>query len=206
MADLDHRVPPHPVGESVNESKETPEFEVRTATPSDITQICNISASATKKFATIPDLIDLADDCEEELQIEKWLDQGKVYLVELTETSIGFIAAYPMDTAVYIAEVSVEEGFQGRGVGGMLLSAVKQWAWTRCRDEGLKSPRVSLITYADVPWNGAWYRKHEFKEVDPAVVGATHVEMAADDKIKLERPGYRRCCMLWESDISSIAS
>ena len=126
MADLDHRVPPHRVGESVNESKETPEFEVRTATPSDITQICNISASATKKFATIPDLIDLADDCEEELQIEKWLDQGKIYLVELTETSIGFIAAYPMDTAVYIAEVSVEEGFQGRGVGGMLLSAVKQ--------------------------------------------------------------------------------
>jgi GNAT superfamily N-acetyltransferase len=183
-----------------------PEFHVRTATPSDITHICNISASATTKFATIPALSDLAEDREEELQVQNWLDQGKIYLAESAGSSVGFIAAYPVDSAIYIAEVSVEEGFQGQGVGGMLLNAVKQWACIRCRDEGFKSGLVSLKTYADVPWNGPWYRKHGFKEVDPAAVSLSHVEMAADDKTKLERPGFRRCCMLWESDTTSTAS
>ena len=183
-----------------------PEFHVRAATASDITQICNISASATKKFAAIPALSDLSEDREEEPQVQEWLDHGKIYLAESAGSSVGFIAAYPVDSAIYIAEIAVEEEFQGKGVGGMLLNAVKQWAWIRCRDDGFRSGQVSLKTYADVPWNGPWYRKHGFKEVDPAAVGVSHVEMAADDKAELERPGFRRCCMLWESETTSTAS
>ena len=110
-----------------------------------------------------------------------------------------------MDGAVYIAEVSVIESFQGKGVGGKLVDAAIQWALVRCMHDGLKSARVSLTTYADVSWNGKWYAKRGFKEVNPAVIGPWHAEMAADDKMKLERPGYRRCCMLWENETPPMA-
>lgn len=189
-------------------TKTAPRSHIRicNATASNISQICAISDSATKKFATISALKDLADDLQEPVQVQKWLAQGRIYLAVSSGEPIGFIAAYPIDDAVYIAEVAVIESFQGKGVGGKLVDAAIQWALVRCLHDGLKSAKVSLTTYADVPWNGVWYRKRGFREVDPVVAGPWHVEMAADDKIKLERPGYRRCCMLWESETPAIGS
>lgn len=187
---------------AANNTKNQPNTHIRicNATTSNVSQICAISASATKKFGTIPALSDLADDQEEPLQIQKWLAQGRIYLAVSDGEPIGFVAAYSMDNAVYIAELAVLESFQGKGVGGKLVDAAIQWALVRSMHDGLKSARVSLATYADVPWNGKWYAKRGFKEVDPAAIGPWHVENAADDKAKLARPGYRRCCMLWESE------
>lgn len=172
------------------------------ATPGHIPQICAISGSATKKFGTIKELRDLAEDQEEPAQIQQWLDQGKICLAICSGEPLGFIAAYSVDDAVYIAEASVLESAQGKGIGGRLVDAVTQWAVEKSMEDGSKLARVSLTTYADVSWNGRWYAKRGFKEVDPAVVGPQHVELVADDRQKLERPGYRRCCMLWEHDLS----
>jgi GNAT superfamily N-acetyltransferase len=188
--------------------KGQPESDIRVcnATTSNIPEICAISSSATKKFGTIPALSDLANDQEEPIQIQKWLAQGRIYLAVSNSEPVGFIAAYPVDGAIYIAEVSVVESFQGKGVGGKLVDAVIQWALLRCMHDGSKPARVSLTTFADVPWNGKWYEKRGFKEVDPVIIGPWHVEMVADDKMNLERPGYRRCCMLWESETPPIIS
>ena len=192
---------------AASNSKGQPESHIRicNATTSNISQISAISGSATKKFGTIPALSDLANDQEEPIQIQNWLAQGRIYLAVSKGEPVGFVAAYPMDGAVYIAEVSVIESFQGKGVGGKLVDAAIQWALVRCMHDGLKSARVSLTTYADVSWNGKWYAKRGFKEVNPAVIGPWHAEMAADDKMKLERPGYRRCCMLWENETPPMA-
>ena len=181
-------------------------FRLRNATALDIPQIRAIGGSATKRFGSIPELTDLANDLEEPLTIQKWLALGRIYLAEELGNAVGLIAVYPLDVALYIQEVSVIESHQGKGVGKFLMDAVFQWALVRAMHDGTGTARVSLITYADVPWNGPWYRKHGFKEVDPALIGPWHVEIAGEDGQKLERPGYRRCCMLWEADSPLIAS
>lgn len=176
------------------------DISIRTATIDDIPRICDISASATKKFGSIPELSDLADDAESPKQVQEWLDQGQIYLAVNSSDgkALGFVAAYLVENIIYIGEISVLQECQGRGFGGQLVDIVSQWARKRSLHFGWSKAQVSLKTYADVPWNGPWYRKRGFREIDPATLSLSHVQMIAKDKEKLERPGYRRCCMLWE--------
>ncbi len=174
---------------------------LRTATIDDIPRLCAISSSATKKFATIPDLADLADDQEEPLTIQKWLALGNIYVVDIDEIPVGFVAAHPMDNTIYIAEISVHADHQGKGIGTLLVKAVLRWAIGRARYEGSLQARVSLTTYPDVAWNGPWYVKFGFSEADASDVGPWHVDKMERDasERRLVRPGYRRCCMLWQA-------
>ena len=177
-------------------------LRVRTASSDDITQICTIDRSATAKFGSIPELADLAEAKDSAPNIQQWLAVGRIYLVvDEQDHALGFIAAHPMDGVLYIAEISTSADHQGKGIGSMLLSSVFQWALVRCTHDGTPTARVSLTTYADVPWNGPWYLKRGFKEVDAATIGSSHVYKMTCDKEErdLVRPGYRRCCMLWEA-------
>ncbi|KAK3683067.1 hypothetical protein LTR37_020605 [Vermiconidia calcicola] len=178
-------------------------YTIRRASSADITRIGAISLSATKKFSSIPALADLGQDEEEPATIQKWLSLGRIYLAGEEEGKpLGFLAACPMDDVLYIAEISTHGSSQGQGVGSALLDAVLQWAKNRAAQDSTSTERVSLTTYADVPWNGPWYRKRGFKEVDAAGLGPRHVEKMTKDKQErhMVRPGYRRCCMLWESE------
>ena len=106
------------------------------------------------------------------------------------------IAALPRDDTIYIHEVVMRSEFAGRGIGRVLLKMVFDWARQA-------EKQVSLTCYADVPWNGPWYRKNGFKEVDVGSIGPWHVsKMEYDEKVRgLPREGYRRCCMLWTEDV-----
>lgn len=173
---------------------------VRWASDEDIPDIISISSSATKKFGSIPELADLAGSDETPEKVHEWLTKGRIYVADVDGVAAGFIAAHPMDDTLYIAEISTSAAYQGRGVGGALINAVFGWATERATQEGSRTARVSLTTYADVPWNGPWYRKHGFKEVEAEAIGPLHVaKMTRDQEERdLVRPGYRRCCMFWE--------
>ena len=171
---------------------------IRIASKTDLDRIWAIDSSATKKFASIPALADLAAAEETSEKFEYWLEHGRVYLVESSDLALGFVAAQENDDVLYIVELSVHEDHQRRGFGAVLLEAVFEWAESIARREGRETARVSLTTYPDVPWNGPWYRKHGFVEVDAEVIGPWHVE-----EVKyLVRPGWRRCCMLWEKRVT----
>ena len=115
---------------------------------------------------------------------------------------IGMIAALPRDSTVYVHEVVMRSEFAGKGIGRVLLKKVFEWAREEAKKTGTQA-RVSLTCYADVPWNGSWYRKNGFREVDVRDVGPWHVsKMEYDEKVRgLPREGYRRCCMLWTEDV-----
>lgn len=179
---------------------------IRAGSTFDIERICQIDTDASSRFASIPALEDLADGSHGPLKpekVEEWLASGNVYVAEDYDDGLaGFIAVQVRDGLLYVAELSVRESRQGRGVGGMLLDRVFEQAYQMARATQAGISRVSLTTYPDVPWNGPWYRKRGFHEVDPQTLGPWHAEKAQLDDRDLARPGYRRCCMLREQSVS----
>lgn len=64
---------------------------------------------------------------------------------------VGFALATCLDGAAHLEQLSVVRRYQGRGVGGRLVGAVRAWA----DSEGL--PALTLCTFADVVWNRPLY-------------------------------------------------
>ncbi|EME83330.1 uncharacterized protein MYCFIDRAFT_174786 [Pseudocercospora fijiensis CIRAD86] len=87
--------------------------------------------------------------------VAEWLRKGRVWLAE-------------------DVSISVSLAHNNKGVGGLLLNVVFDWARDQARSRG-GSARVSLFTYPDVPWNGKWYEKRGFKEVLPIDLGPEHI-------------------------------
>lgn len=185
-------------------------YNIRLATPEDIPTIASIAASAEAKFGSIPELDSLfANVAKGEksfmtTKIQQSLEKGRIFLAEYVDEPVGFLGAYQMDSALYIAEISVSNEYNGKGIGTLLLEAVFQWARERARANDEDEARVSLTTYAEIPWNGPWYSKRGFKTVDAEIVGPLHVQkMKYDLEVRdLNRPGYTRCCMLWQEALA----
>ncbi|SMR51003.1 unnamed protein product [Zymoseptoria tritici ST99CH_1E4] len=188
-----------------------PPFTLRSATPDDIPTLCAIGKSAVSKFGSIPELAHLVGASEDAAmlkKVENSLSRGRIFLAESSSeprAAAGFLGAFQMDSTLYISEISVHPSFGGQGVGGMLLDAVLEWARERAREKGEPTARASLTAYAEVPWNGPWYERRGFREVDAATLGPEHVEKMRYDRDErdLNRPGYHRYCMLWEERIDA---
>ena len=74
----------------------------------------------------------------------------------------GFAVLELLDGAVHLEQLSVDPAHGRRGIGAALLAATVRAA----REHG--ADRVTLLTYADVPWNGPWYARHGWREItDP---------------------------------------
>ena len=75
---------------------------------------------------------------------------------------VGMVFASVREGAVYVEELDVMPEFGRRGLGSRLLNCVCDWAREqRCAE-------VTLSTFRDVPWNGPFYRKHGFRDLQPA--------------------------------------
>ena len=185
-------------------------YTLRIANKDDIPQLCQIERSATARFGSIPELAFLVEgDVLAATKVVEWLHTGRIYALHEQQQQqqqqqdrkiIGFVAAHPMDTTLYIAEISVLTDQHGKGAGSILLNAIFDWARELKREGRSTHARVSLTTYADVAWNGPWYRKRGFREVPAESLGPKHVDKMSHDQGErnLVRPGFRRCCMLWE--------
>jgi GNAT superfamily N-acetyltransferase len=181
-------------------SSSTPrrQYTLTRATKEDRPTLSAIELDAVSVFSRIPELADLSRIQVPAEQLESWILNGRVYIANDDGKPVGFVAAVPMDTTLYIAEISTIPEYQGKGVGSVLIEAV--FAQARETTVPEQKTRVSLTTYREVPWNGRWYLKRGFKEVDAEALGPKHIAKMVYDREerKLVRPGYTRCCMLWE--------
>lgn len=75
---------------------------------------------------------------------------------------VGMVIASVREEAVYIGETDVLPAHGRHGLGARLLSRACAWA----REQGYTA--VTLSTVRDVPWNGPFYRKHGFRDLQPA--------------------------------------
>ncbi|QFU93779.1 GNAT family N-acetyltransferase [Amycolatopsis sp. YIM 10] len=74
----------------------------------------------------------------------------------------GFARVEVVDGNAHLEQLAVHPAHFRQGIGTSLVRAVLTWA----RTAGF--PAVTLCTFADIPWNGPFYRKLGFTEVaDP---------------------------------------
>lgn len=189
------------------------EYVIRLGTQIDIPTLGPVETSAGSTFHSVS-LSPLADDAP--MPVEKLSDicragNLKVAALGSTDEVVAFLAGelivvnstkatdpeakleeennIAMRTYFHIAELSTHARHQRRGLGAALL----QSAISDCRDRGVAG--LTLTTYRDVPFNGPFYRKFGFQEVDPKSVGVDFENNVLEELQTIYEPS-RRCFML----------
>ena len=75
-------------------------------------------------------------------------------------TVVGFTHVLDLDGHWHLEQIAVDPAHGRRGIGSQLLEA------THAELVALGAREVTLRTFADVPWNGPFYAKHGYLEVD----------------------------------------
>lgn len=171
-----------PVSKSSNTN-----ITIRPAVASDIPYLPAIERSASEVFKSIPDLEFIAADAPLSTDILNSHLSSNLLWVAITtddmsasETPVAFLAAKcinPDNTSkhLYIAECSVHSSFQRQGIAGRLLDTVTEYA----RNQGFNW--LTLITFLDVPWNGKFYQRHAFGEVEAGGMGDEYIEILKEE-------------------------
>ena len=74
---------------------------------------------------------------------------------------VGFTHVLDLDGHWHLEQIAVDPSHGRRGVGAQLLRA------THARVAARGGRAVTLMTYADVPWNGPFYARHGYVELEP---------------------------------------
>ena len=105
--------------------------------------------------------------------------------------AVGFAMALWIEGSLHLDEVDVHPAHQRRGVGRLLVEAVRAHA-QRCR-----ARRLTLTTFRFVAWNMPWYARLGFVEIpDGELSGELHAIF--DEEIARGLPRERRVAMVLE--------
>jgi GNAT superfamily N-acetyltransferase len=141
----------------------TTPYRIRAARPDEVPRVRAIEDEAGMQFAGLR-LIDESRDVGFPLEdLIRLVGMRQVWVgCPADDVPVGMVISSVREQAVYVEEIDVLPSHARRGLGGRLLEHVCTWA----RDHG--HPAVTLSTFRDVPWNGPFYRKHGFRDLDPS--------------------------------------
>lgn len=97
---------------------------------------------------------------------------------------IGFVEVIELDGLAHIDQLAVIPRWMRQGIGNRLVERACEWAGTA------GYPAVTLITYADVPWNGPYYAARGFEEVAELTPGLA-ARRRREAELGLDGPGRR---------------
>jgi GNAT superfamily N-acetyltransferase len=87
----------------------------------------------------------------------QYVDGGRAWVaVDGAGAVVGYVLADVVDGAGHVEQLSVDPGWQRRGLGRGLVDAVAGWACAH----GMAG--LTLTTFKDVPWNGPAYERMGF--------------------------------------------
>ncbi|WP_432560987.1 GNAT family N-acetyltransferase [Kineococcus sp. SYSU DK003] len=137
---------------------------VRPATEADLELLPAVELAADAVFRTVG--VDLPPDTASVPEL-----RAAEFVLVAGTPPVGFASVERVDGLAYLAQLSVHPDAARRGVGSALLAAVVQ----RCTREGFGA--LTLTTFADVAWNGPFYRRRGFADLpDPGPELLRHVE------------------------------
>ncbi len=118
------------------------------------------------------------------------VDAGQVWVAcGEDDVPVGMVIASVREGAAYVEEMDVMPSYGRRGLGTLLLTTVCEWARSNGQDV------ITLSTFRDVPWNGPFYRKNGFRDLEPAewTPGMVRIrEQEADHGLRVEARVFMR--------------
>ncbi len=154
-----------------------PGTDVRLAEPADLDRLADVEAAADALFVPLGVTgLPAPPSAAERAAAWRVLVTGRPVL--------GLAVLERVDDGVHLEQLSVHPSAGRRGLGTALLRAAVDVA----RSAGAR--RLTLTTYADVPWNGPWYARHGWQVTDD--VGPELRALAAREaELGLTRHGRR---------------
>jgi GNAT superfamily N-acetyltransferase len=143
---------------------------IRAATAADLDLLPAIEVAAGEPFRAIG-MAAVADDAPPTVaELEAVLRDGRLWVAtasddEIGDTTVGYVIADVVDGCAHVEQVSVDPRWAGRRLGSELIDEVGRWGV----GSGLRW--LTLTTFADVPWNGPYYRRLGFEPIPDAEVG-----------------------------------
>jgi GNAT superfamily N-acetyltransferase len=140
-------------------------MKIRPAHAADLAALQAIERDAGTLFAEIG-MDAVAGDEPLPLDVlEQYQRDGRAWIaVDTDDEPVGYIIAEVLDGNAHIEQVSVRPASSRRGVGRALVDRVVEWA----HELGLGA--VTLTTFAEVPWNGPYYKRLGFRPLEETEV------------------------------------
>lgn len=122
---------------------------IRPARPEDLPQLVAVEAAADRVFADVG-----VGPLPSPATIAAFADARAILVAG--DPPVGFARMEEVDGSAHLEQLSVHPDHARRGIGARLLAAACEWAWANGH------AAVTLITFADIPWNGPFYARHGF--------------------------------------------
>jgi GNAT superfamily N-acetyltransferase len=137
-------------------------YRIRLARPGEVSRLRAIEDEADAIFSGLG-LIDEALDVSFPLDhLVRLVAMGQVWVAcDADDLPVGVVIASVREGGGYVEELDVLPAHGRRGLGTRLLTRICAWA----KAQGFAA--VTLSTFRDVPWNGPFYRKHGFRDLEP---------------------------------------
>ncbi|GAA4751984.1 GNAT family N-acetyltransferase [Modestobacter marinus] len=151
--------------------------QVRDADDADLAELPGVEAAADGLFVPLG-ITDLPPPATAAERARAWR------VLVAGRPVAGFAVLELVDGAVHLEQLSVHPAHGRRGIGAALLAATVEAA----RQHG--ADRVTLLTYADVPWNAPYYARHGW-EVTPELTPGLRALRSREVELGLDRHGPR---------------
>lgn len=160
---------------------------IRHAQRADLAHLQPIERAASVLFpeGRIPDV----DDVMPMDELQRGLLNASLLVAESEGVVVGFAMAKELDGHFHLTVMAVHPKYGKRGFGRMLVQAIIDEAKRR------QHPAVTLTTFADLPWNGPFYRSAGFhvlsdKELNPTlrVILAQEASLGMVNRVAMRCP------------------
>jgi GNAT superfamily N-acetyltransferase len=141
-------------------------FAVRPASIQDVPALAMVELLAAERFASETITASLTKRTVPPCELEAACRANKLWVATAEDQLVvGFLLAEELDDQLHFSEMSVVPSHGRQGIGAALIKA----AVSHMRAEGYK--RITLTTFASVPWNGPFYAKQGFREMQASGIG-----------------------------------
>lgn len=154
-------------------------MSVRPATREDLHHLARIERAGDQMFVERFGAVDWGPPSD-----GRWRARRPGFLLVEGEPPVGFAHVLELGGQAHLEQLAVDPAYQHRGRGRALVRAAMAEARRRGHD------RLSLRTYADVPWNAPFYAALGFAE-QPSRTPLERELEATEERMGLERHGRR---------------
>ncbi|WP_018347566.1 GNAT family N-acetyltransferase [Longispora albida] len=147
-----------------------------------------VRVASAEDLALLPAVETAADEMFDGMDLPPAGSAGELAAARLVlvagDPPAGFARVEIVDGLAHLEQLSVHPEHGRRGLGGALVEAACAWAAA----EGF--PAITLITFADVPWNAPFYARHGFEPLTELTPGLGELR-AHEGELGLDALGTR---------------